>query len=141
VNRRCFLAVALAAIVLCLAASASLAATTNNGAYGGKTAQGFRLRARVEGGRITLIRVKVKLRCHDGGLLYDDLSDFEPSPMRSDGSFTDVQFGPSDEVSWTGHVRKDRLKGSLRVTDKVEGGVKCDSGTVTFSAAGVAPGG
>jgi hypothetical protein len=137
VSRR-LLPVALAALALCLAAaSSSPAATTKaHGPFGGKTAQGFKIRTRIAGRSLYLVRVKVKLRCHDGGLLYDDLSDFEASALDASGNFSDVQFGLSDEVSWKGRLKKNRLQGTLRVTDKVEGGVKCDSGTVHFSAAG-----
>lgn len=133
--RRRPLLVALVAIALCLATSPSLAgAVSTSGPFGGKTAQGFKIRARVAGSHIYLVRVKVRLRCHDGGLLFDDLSDFEASPLEASGNFTDVQFGPSDEVRWTGRLKKDRVQGTLRVTDKVEAGVKCDSGSVHFSA-------
>jgi hypothetical protein len=119
--------------VLFLAAAVSPAAATG-GAYRGKTAQGFHLRVRLDGrrDRIFLVRVKVKLRCRDGGLLYDDLSDFEASRLKADGRFADMQIGPSDEVRWWGRVHGNRVRGSLRVKDKVAGGVRCDSGTVRF---------
>jgi uncharacterized Zn finger protein len=34
-----------------------------------KTARGFKIRARVAGNRLYLVRLKVKLRGHDDGLL------------------------------------------------------------------------
>jgi hypothetical protein len=131
--RRLLTSVVLAVLVLCVAASPSLGAAAANGTYAGKTAQGFKLRARIAGKQIFLVRVKVKLRCHDGGLLYDDLSDFEATPLDSTGAFTDVQFGPSDEVKWKGQLKDNRVHGIVRVTDKVTGGVQCDSGSVGFT--------
>ena len=101
--------------------------------FSGHTAQGFSLRARLAGKQIFLVRVKVKLRCRDGGLLYDDLSDFEASRLRRGGRFADVQFGPSDEVHWQGRVNGARLHGNLRVKDRLGNGVRCDSGTVRFT--------
>jgi hypothetical protein len=130
---RLLLSAGLAVIALCLAASPSLGAASANGTYAGKTAQGFKLQARVAGKQIFLVRVKVKLRCHDGGLLYDDLSDFEATPLASTGAFTDVQFGSSDEVKWKGQLKGDRVHGTVQVSDKVAGGVRCDSGAVGFT--------
>lgn len=128
----------LAALVVLVIVSAvwTPPASAAGGRYSGKTAQGFNIRARTTGAenRIFLIRVKVKLRCHDGSLLYDDLSDFEASSVRPNGLFADVQFGPTDEVHWRGRIKSDRIRGSLRVKDKVAGGVQCDSGTVGFAA-------
>lgn len=100
--------------------------------YDGKTEQGFRLRVSAKGQRIYLVRFKAKLRCHDGSLLYDDLSDFEATRLRRGGRFADLQFGPSDEVQWQGRLRGGRVRGSLRVRDKLKNGVSCDSGTVRF---------
>lgn len=102
--------------------------------YGGKTDQGMKLRARVEGRRLYLVRVKVRLRCRDGGLLYDDLSDFEATPVDRRRRFADVQFGPSDEVRWRGRLSGRTISGTLRVRDKVASGARCDSGAVGFSA-------
>jgi hypothetical protein len=133
IRRRHLLPVALLAFAILLAASSPLVAAATNGTYGGKTAQGFKITARVAGSRVYLIRVKVKLRCHDGGLLYDDLSDFEATPLSSSSTFTDAQFGPSDEVRWQGRLKAGKVRGSLRVNDKVSGGVRCDSGTVDFA--------
>lgn len=132
--RRRRLPALLVALAILLMALASPAAATG-GRYAGKTAQGLPIRVRVDGGghRIFLVRVKVKLRCRDGGLLYDDLSDFEASSVRSGGRFADLQLGPSDEVRWKGKLKGDRVRGSLRVKDKVAGGVQCDSGTVRFT--------
>jgi hypothetical protein len=124
-------------VAVALLAMRSMApAAATGGSYRGKTAQGFRLRARLDSRRhqIFLVRVKVKLRCRDGGLLYDDLSNFEASSLEAGGRFADMQLGPTDEVQWNGRVSGGRLQGNLRVKDKVSGGVQCDSGTVRFGA-------
>lgn len=113
---------------------ASAGAAGEAGTYRGKTAQKMRIQASVAGQSVTLVRVKVRLRCLDGGVLYDDLSDFQPSPLRSRGRFSDVQYGPGDVVHWRGRVRSRSLRGKIRVRDRLDNGVTCDSGFVGFAA-------
>lgn len=102
--------------------------------FRGRTKQDKRIQLAVSRSRITLVRVKVQLRCHDGGLLYDDLSDFEATELRRGSRFSDVQVGPSDEVHLQGRVRGRGVRGKLRVQDTLRGGIRCDSGFVPFSA-------
>jgi hypothetical protein len=102
--------------------------------FKGRTAQKFKISIAPAGRhRIKLLRFKIRLRCRDGSLLYDDLSDFEPARVRGDGRFGDFQKGPSDEVIFRGRVGKGKITGRLRVRDKLKNGVPCDSGTVGFA--------
>jgi len=132
-----------AAAKLCLVVSAllvfvAIAATPAQAAgthrYGGKTAQKFRLQIVAEKGGISLVRFKIRLRCRDGSVLFDDLSDFEPATLRPGGRFSDLQVGPRDEVIWRGRLAGAKVSGSLRVRDKLKSGVPCDSGSVGFAA-------
>lgn len=103
-------------------------------AYRGSTAQKNTIRLSVTSKAVTLRRVTIRLRCLDGGVLYDDLEDFEPSPLRRRGRFSDVQFGAGDVVRWRGRVRRGSVRGKIRVKDRLESGVSCDSGFVGFAA-------
>lgn len=123
----------LACALLALAPGVASAA-----AFKGRTAQKFKITIAPAGqNRIKLLRFKIRLRCRDGSQLYDDLSDFEPVVVRSDGRFGDFQVGPSDEVIWRGRVRGAKVTGRLRVRDKLDDGVPCDSGTVEFATSQV----
>jgi hypothetical protein len=127
-------AVALALAVLCVALSGVLAAAAGGTSrYTGKTSQGYPIHVTADRQHAELIRVKVKLRCRDGGLLFDDLSDFEPADLRPNGRFDDLQFGRTDEVHWQGRLNGPRVRGSIRVKDRLKNGVRCDSGNVRFA--------
>jgi hypothetical protein len=102
--------------------------------YRGKTSQKLAIQLSIAPAKIELIRFKATLLCRDGSLLHADLSDFEASPLKRGGRFSDTQSGPTDTVSWHGRMRAGKVTGSVRVTDRLEGGVRCDSGAVGFSA-------
>ena len=125
-------AVAVAALI-CVGPLAPDTGAVGGQTFKGKTAQKFRIQLSVEPGSVTLVRVKVRLRCLDGGVLYDDLSDFQFSPLRSRGRFADLQYGTTDVVRWRGRVRKGSVRGKLRVRDRGESGATCDSGFVGFA--------
>jgi hypothetical protein len=133
---RARLSACLCLTALCLTAliPAQGAARGTHHVYRGKTAQKLRIQLSVSAGQITPIRFKVTMLCRDGSLLHGDLSDFEGSPLKRNGSFSDTQYGPTDAVHWQGRLRGHKVSGSLRVTDRLSGGVRCDSGAVGFSA-------
>jgi hypothetical protein len=134
--RLLFLAlVALLACVLAAPLSQAARKGQSHTAYRGKTAQKRPIQLSVSQGSLTLIRFKVKLLCRDGSLLFADASDFEPTPLSSSGRFSDTQRGRSDVVSWRGHLAKGKVKGTLRVKDRLASGVRCDSQAVRFEAA------
>lgn len=137
---RALWAIALTALCcpLALSASSTSAGAAQGERYTGKTAQKFTITLSVGERRIQMLRFKIRLRCRDGSLLFDDLSDFEPARLKRGGRFSDLQFGPTDEVIARGRVGKGRVSGKLRVRDKLANGVPCDSGAVGFSAAPVA---
>jgi len=118
---------------LVLFASHSDADAARRLVFKGKTAQNYNIRVTVIGKRVYLIRFKIRLRCLDGGILFDDLSDFEATRLRAKGRFADLQFGSTDEVRWRGRLRGRTVRGMLRVKDKVRGSVPCDSGQVGFA--------
>lgn len=135
-------------LLICIGAAALLGAAlqpaqgsakpARHHVYRGKTKQKLKIQLSTSPGRITLIRFKATLLCRDGSLLHADLSDFEGSAVERNGRFSDTQRGISDAVSWHGRLRGHRVSGVLRVTDRLESGVRCDSGLVSFEARRVA---
>jgi hypothetical protein len=102
--------------------------------YRGKSNQGRPIQFSTSQNQITLIRFKVKMLCRDGSLLFGDASDFEASALRANGAFADVQYGNTDTVSFKGRLKGGKLKGTLRVKDRLKSGVRCDSQPVSFTA-------
>lgn len=124
----------LAVLVLLVAIAATPAHAAGDRLYSGKTAQKFRVTIVRGEGSITLLRFKIRLRCRDGSVLFDDLSDFEPATLKPGGRFGDLQLGTTDEVVWRGRLAGATVSGSLRVRDRLKSGVPCDSGSVGFAA-------
>jgi hypothetical protein len=133
-RERLLLASLLAALLCSLFLPLQGASATRRVVYRGKTEQKRKIQLASAPGQIVLVRFNAKLLCRDGSLLHADLSDFEASPLRRDGSFSDLQHGPTDTVSWHGRLRGGRVTGALRVRDRLESGVRCDSGRVGFRA-------
>ena len=132
VSRRLGLALSAAAVFAAIAVPTQASSDTHR--YSGKTAQKFHLSVETGKGTITLLRFKIRLRCRDGSLLFDDLSDFEPARLRGGGRFSDLQAGPTDEVVWRGRLGGTKVSGIVRVRDELKSGVPCDSGSVGFAA-------
>ena len=103
-------------------------------AYRGKTSQGKAIQIASSPGMIAPIRFKVKMLCRDGSLLFGDASDFEATALSASGHFSDTQYGTTDTVNWTGKLLGAKISGTLRVIDRLQSGVRCDSGTVHFTA-------
>ena len=123
-------------MLLFTAAHAHAAHRHNAGrvAYSGKTSQGPRIHIVGSGSEITLVHFRVTMLCRDGSYLYGNASDFEPTRLKRGGRFSDVQYGKTDVVSWKGRASAKKVVGALRVKDRLKGGVRCDSGSVRFTA-------
>lgn len=127
------------ALLIAISASALLAAqspgqSAKPALYRGKSSQARPIQISTSQNQITLVRFKVKMLCRDGSLLFGDASDFQASALRANGAFADVQYGNTDTVSFKGKVKKNQVKGILRVKDKLKSGVRCDSQPVSFTA-------
>jgi hypothetical protein len=119
-------------VLLCgLGAVAAPAATTN---YKGKTSQKRNIKFSIAGKSLTHLRFSIVLACSDGSTLTDDESDFRAIPITSKGTFSDKQFGDTDQVTVKGTRKGTKVTGSLRVTDKLNSSVKCGPRTVKFTA-------
>jgi uncharacterized protein YdeI (BOF family) len=129
------------ALLIAMSASALLAAqsqaahrSAKPAVYRGKTSQGKAIQIASSPKQIAPIRFKVKMLCRDGSLLFGDATDFEATPLSASGSFSDTQYGNTDTVIWKGKVKKNQVKGTLRVKDRLQSGVRCDSGPISFTA-------
>jgi len=98
----------------------------------GKTKQGRTIRLKADARQVKVQSFTVELHCHDGSVLVDQESGFEPSTLKG-GKFRDTQYGSTDTVIYSGKVRGSKVTGTVKVRDKV-GKVKCVSPTVKFTA-------
>jgi hypothetical protein len=114
-------------------AGSATAGAVKTGKYVGKTAQGYRITLKVRSHTLKLMNFSAKLRCGDGSILVDQESGFQPTPIRG-GRFGETSVGSTDQVKISGRVRNRSVTGTLRVTDKLDGGVRCDSHAVKFTA-------
>lgn len=102
--------------------------------YRGKSSQGKPIQIAASKTQLTLIRFKVRMLCRDGSLLFADTSDFEPSALKANGSFSDTQHGNTDTVAFKGRLKGEKVSGTLRVKDRLKSGVRCDSQPIGFTA-------
>jgi methyl coenzyme M reductase gamma subunit len=122
------------AAVLLAAALTGTAGADRARLVSGHTAQGHPLELALEGDFVRLVRLRVDLDCRDGVLLTDDESGYLRTPLDVGRRFRDEQLGSSDVTYMVGRVTTAGVRGRVRVTDRVHGGVRCDSGWVRFSA-------
>ncbi|HYC81186.1 MAG TPA: hypothetical protein VEB65_05330, partial [Solirubrobacterales bacterium] len=88
---------------------------------------------RITRGQLDLRHFSIKLRCRDGSILIDRESGFEPSALRSNGSFREYQYGSTDKVWFRGRANNRLVRGRIKVKDRW-GHVRCNSGWVPFTA-------
>lgn len=118
-------------LVAAMSAPASAGSRTT---HSGKTAQQRAIKLAVKGRSLRLLRFKIELNCRDGSELILTELGFLWTPIKRNGRFRDVQVGKTDEVSMRGRVARRSTRGSIRVTDKLNSGVRCKSGWVKFVA-------
>ena len=102
--------------------------------FKGKTAQGHRIMLVVRQRAFRIHSFRVDLRCRDGSPLLLEESGFLWTKVGTNGRFRDAQFGRTDSVYFRGRLTERRLRGRLRVTDKLRGGVRCRSRWIPFNA-------
>jgi len=101
--------------------------------YSGKTAQNKPIKIKGTPTSLSLQSFQIRLLCHDGSLLFANLSGFDPTPLKG-GRFADTQYGKTDVVSWSGTVRSGKVAGRVEVENKLKSGMNCVSGPVKFKA-------
>lgn len=120
--------------LICALLFAPAALGAMHAVYRGKTSQGKQIRIAASPNQIVPIRFKVKMLCRDGSFLFGDASDFEATSLSASGRFSDAQYGTTDRVDWAGRISGKKISGALRVKDRLQSGVGCDSGPVHFVA-------
>lgn len=132
--RRVIVAAACMALGSSLLLDAATAASKSRGSQlHGKTSQGRQIRLKASAGKVQLKHFTIQLRCRGGAILIDEESGFLPSKVGRGGKIHDVQVGSTDEVLFRGRLKGSKLRGKIRVRDKLEG-KRCDSKWVKFTA-------
>jgi hypothetical protein len=136
---------AAAALVLCAAVPAAMAAGLTGGArYSGKTSAGDAVTLKLNGkaSRVKKLRIYYTLKCNDGQMSYT-YTDVFGARLRSDhgfsasGTYTGSTDGSKNTFKLSGKVRPSKARGkfSLTMTRKLGGTkLRCKSGKLTWSA-------
>lgn len=102
--------------------------------FQGKTAQGFKIKLLGKEKAFKIHVFDAELKCSDGDWLLLEEGGFLWTRVSPNGSFKDAQFGRTDSVYFRGRMTERRIRGRLRVTDKLKGGVRCRSRWIRFNA-------
>jgi hypothetical protein len=121
-------------LVACgLIAAGSIAADTAAArTHKGKTAQGYTIKVATKEQKLKLLRFEADLKCRNGTTLTLIESGFLWTKTKGNGSFRDAQFGRTDSVYFKGRMTENRIRGKVRLTDKLRG-VKCSSRWIGFN--------
>ncbi|HEX5762630.1 MAG TPA: hypothetical protein VFY04_05870 [Solirubrobacterales bacterium] len=100
----------------------------------GKTAQGYAIKVIAKEKVFKILRFEAELKCSDGTRLILVESGFLWTRAGNGGKFRDAQFGRTDSVYFRGRLTEQRLRGRVRLTDKLGKKVRCRSGWIAFNA-------
>lgn len=131
--RRVAASLILSCVAMAIPGAFALAASHGQTKYVGKTKQHRKIRLKTNAKYVKMQGFAIQLHCHDGSVLVDQESGFEPTPLRRHGRFKDKQYGSTDTVTFNGRVRRGKITGKVRVRDRL-GKVKCSSPKVRFTA-------
>lgn len=128
--------VACGVIACCLVAGSAVASAEPAAAkvFKGKTSQGHRIKSMVKGKAFKIHVFEIDLRCKDGSELVLIEGGFLWTKTGKGGGFRDAQFGRTDSVYFRGKLNQRRLRGKVRVTDRLRNGTRCASRWVNFNA-------
>lgn len=128
--------IACGAIACCLIAAGAGAATDPAAArtFEGKTSQGYGIKVLVKERAFRVHVFQIDLRCRDGSELGLILGGYLWKKVGAAGRFRDAQFGLTDSTYFRGRLRERRIRGRLRVTDRLRDGTRCASRWIGFSA-------
>lgn len=99
----------------------------------GRTAQGYAIKLLAKGNSFKILRFEADLKCSDGSLLILEEGGFLWTRVGKKGNFKDAQFGRTDSVYFRGRLTERRIRGRVRLTDKL-GKVRCRSRWIPFKA-------
>jgi hypothetical protein len=128
--------IASGALVCCLIAGDAAASVDRANAklFKGKTSQGYRIKAQVREQAFRIHVFDIDLRCQDGSELALIMGGYLWTKVGKRGSFRDAQFGLTDRTYFRGRLNERRLRGRLRVTDRLRDGTRCASRWIAFNA-------
>ena len=134
-----FVRLVISSVVVCsflIANFAAAADAASRGVAKGRTGQGYRIKLATQGaGSFRILGFKADLECRDGTQLQLDESGFLPTDVRRNGTFHEMQYGPTDRVYIRGRVTKaGMVKGRVRLTDRWGKGNPCKSRWIRFHA-------
>lgn len=120
---------------LMLTSSVSLVDAAPKRVYKGKTKQRHKMKVSVSGDKLKILHFKANLKCRNGSTLIVDERGFQPTKIRGNGRFKDVQVGSTDEVFIKGKRKGKVVRGKIRVKDRLhKGGARCHSRWIKFTA-------
>jgi hypothetical protein len=124
------------AIACCLVAGSAAASADPAAAelFKGKTSQGYRIKVLVREQAFRIHVFDVDLRCRDNSGLTLVEGGFLWTKVGKRGRFKDAQFGRTDSVYFRGRLHERRIRGRLRVTDRLRDGTRCASRWIAFNA-------
>lgn len=124
------------ALVCCLFAGDAVASADRADAklFKGKTSQGYRIKIAVREQAFRIHVFDIDLRCRDGSELPVIEGGFLWTKVGTRGGFRDAQFGRTDSVYFRGRLNERRIRGRLRVTDRLRDGTRCASRWIVFNA-------
>ena len=124
------------AIACCLIAGSAVASADSAKAkmFEGKTSQGYRIKVAVRPQAFRIHVFDIDLRCRDGSELALIEGGFLWTKVGKRGNFRDAQFGRTDSVYFRGRLNERRIRGRLRVTDRLRDGTRCASRWSAFNA-------
>lgn len=100
----------------------------------GKTGQGYRMKVLAKGQAFKIHVFDIDLRCRNGSELALIESGFLWTKVGKRGGFRDAQFGRTDSVYFRGRLSEKRIRGQVRVTDRLRNGTRCSSRWIGFNA-------
>lgn len=102
--------------------------------FKGRTAQGHRIKVVVREKTFRIHVFDIDLKCRDGSELVLIEGGFLWTKTGKGGHFKDAQFGRTDSVYFRGRLNERRIRGRVRVTDKLNNGTRCGSRWIAFNA-------
>lgn len=128
--------IACGAIACCLTAGSAAASADPAAAslFEGKTSQGYRIKVQVREQAFRVNLFDIDLRCRDGSELPLIMTGYLWKKVGGNGAFRDAQFGLTDATYFRGRLGERRIRGKLRVTDRLRDGTRCASRWIGFDA-------
>jgi hypothetical protein len=124
--------IACGSIACCVLAAGAGAGTAR--VFEGRTSQGYGFNVVVREQAFRIRAFDVDLRCRDGSELALIMNGYLWTRVGGRGHFRDAQFGLTDATYFRGRLQERRIRGRLRVTDRLRDGTRCSTRWLGFTA-------